>query len=94
MRKRKNLVCGRKKPELQGGHYSALTPALDPYLQKITELADRVFCIYILMGEEWHEHGSARAICLSSRPLCLPEVPIMRRHSFAIVPIGARNSIE
>ena len=59
-----------------------------------TELADRVFCIYILMGEEWHEHGSARAICLSSRPLCLPEVPNMRRHSFAIVPIGARNSIE
>jgi hypothetical protein len=42
MRKRKNLVCGRKKPELQGGHYSALTPALDPHLQKMTELADRV----------------------------------------------------
>gem|GEM_PF-5741914 len=46
MRKRKNLVCGRKKPELQGGHYSALTPALDPHLQKMTELADRAFCIY------------------------------------------------
>jgi len=67
-----------------------------PLLQKMTELPDRVFCIYILIGEKWHKHGSARAICLSSRPLCLPEVPItfMRRHSFAIVPIGSGNSIE
>jgi len=32
------------KADLQGGHGPALAP--DPHLQKITELADRVFCIY------------------------------------------------
>jgi len=32
--------------DLQGGDYPAHAPALDPHLQKLTELADRVFCIY------------------------------------------------
>ena len=76
------------------GHYSALTPALDPHLQKMTKLFDTGVLHLHFDRRKMAEHGSARAICLSSRPRCLPEVSIMRRHSFAIVPIGAWNSIE
>jgi hypothetical protein len=39
-------------------------PALDPHLKKMTELADRVFCIY--EGEKTRRKGGQR--CLEHRP--------------------------